>query len=61
MVAQVKRKKRRHVEAPQMMKKSQWTQPLQESQKDEQMLEGNQLNGVYGLPQGWASPSTHEG
>ena len=24
------------------------------------MLEGNQLNGVYGLPQRWASPSTHE-
>ena len=24
-------------------------------------LEENQLNGVYGLPQGWASPSTHEG
>jgi len=23
------------------------------------MIEGNQLNGVYGLPQGWASPSTH--
>ena len=26
-------------------------QPLQASQEDEQMLEENQLNGVYGLPQ----------
>ena len=24
-------------------------------------LQKNQLNGIYGLPQGWASPSTHEG
>ena len=61
MVAQVKRKKRRHAKAPQMIKKANEPQPLQASQKDEQMLEGNQLNGVYGLPQGWASPSTHEG
>ena len=36
-------------------------QPLQTSKEDEQMLEGNQFNGVYGLPQRWASPSTHEG
>ena len=25
------------------------------------MLEGNQFNGVYGLPQRWASPLTYEG
>ena len=36
-------------------------QPLQASEEDEQMLEGNQFNGVYGLPQRWASSSTHEG
>ena len=47
-------------EAPQVMIKSQCTH-LQASKEDEQMLEGNQLNGVYGLPQRWASPSTYEG
>ena len=35
--------------------------PLQASKEDEQMLEGNQLHGVCGLPQRWASPSTYEG
>ena len=34
---------------------------LQASEKDEQMLERNQFNGVYDLSQRWASPSTHEG
>jgi len=48
-------------EAPQMMKRANEPQPLQASKEDEQMLEGNQLNGVYGLPQRWASPSTYEG
>ena len=57
----MKRKKRRHAKAPQMMKRANEAQPLQASKKDEQMLEENQLNGVYGLPQGWASSSTHEG
>ena len=35
--------------------------PLQASKEDEQMLEGNQLHGVCGLPQRCASPSTYEG
>ena len=29
--------------------------------EDELMLEENQFNGVYGLPQRQASPSNHEG
>ena len=48
-------------EAPQMTKSDNEPQSLQASQADEQMLEGNQFNGVYGLLQRWALPSTHEG
>ena len=45
-------------ETPQVMIKSNAPQPLQASKEDEQMLEENQLNGVYSLSQRWVSPST---
>ena len=48
-------------EAPQMMKSANEPQPLQASEEDEQILEENQFDGVHGVPQKWASPSTHEG
>ena len=47
--------------APQVMKKELCPQALQASKNHEQKLEEDQFDGVHCLPQGWASPSTHEG
>ena len=42
-------------------KKKKWTLASQASQENEQKLEEDQLDGVHGLSQRWASLSSDEG